>query len=153
MPCTFAYPRHNDVSDIIRLPPDDPLLPNTLVWIELPGQRQRAAQHLGCCGRRRANHGSYDGFHPGDHQVTKVLLPSGFCSANVSVPHKALLHTHGADTLMAFCSSKADHHTSVCCTGERSTARVTPDCQLTPEIPLAVSTSTSPIKPKTQSGV
>jgi hypothetical protein len=89
----------------------------------------------------------------GDHQATKVLLPSGSCSANVSVPHKRCYAPIGADALMAFCSSRADHHPSVCYTGERSTAQVTPDCQPTPEIPLAVTLTASPTWPKTNSRV
>jgi hypothetical protein len=66
----------------------------------------------------------------------EVLLPSGFCSANVSVPQGSCYATIWADTLLAFCPSRADHHSPLCCTGESAQPRASPKLPTSPQISL-----------------
>lgn len=72
--CFFAYPRHNEAPDIIH-------------QVQVSPFQAKSGLTLRCHGRRCASSGSYDGDHPEQPQTTKVLLPSGLYSANVSVPH------------------------------------------------------------------
>jgi hypothetical protein len=78
-------------------------------------------------------------------QTTGVLLPSGSCSADASVPGGHCYATIQADTLLAFSSSKADHHLPVRCTGENAQFSSCPEFyHSTPDILRVVTTLTSP---------
>jgi hypothetical protein len=73
---------------------------------------RRGVGPFGCRGRKRLTpEGGLAA--PSWFLATRVLLPSGSCSTNASVPDEGLLHHHQADTLLVFPSSKVHHRLSV----------------------------------------
>lgn len=114
--CAFAYPRHIDVSDIIHPRVAFPSPTDRFGSSDLNEGEERP-NTSGCRGRRRASYGSYDGCIQGSSQATRALLPSGSCSANVSVPRERCYAPPEPILSWRFSSSRAHHPTPVCCTG------------------------------------
>lgn len=82
-------------------------------------------------------------------QNTWVLLSSGSCSTNVSVPGGYCYVTRLVDTLLVFAPSRADHHLSVRCAGENEHFSGCPaSCHSTPDILRVVTIPISPTKPR-----